>query len=243
MSLTGGLDTRMIMAWQKATPGSLPCYTFGGMLSRLPGRTLSRQVAGMCGQSHQVIPAGKEFLERFPHYAARSVYLTDGCVEVNRAPDLYLNEIAREIAPVRMTGNYGGEVLRRVRTFKPVEPLQGLFTPEVLSAVHQADQTYESRSMGIPFHSLFSNRALGIITAYLRWSRHNCRCAPHSLTMIWFERYSARPESALTTNEDSLRLIADGNRESAPDSDGSRYLRQTGTPLRRRSPGFSRIPV
>src|SRR5881397_2766321 len=27
MSLTGGLDTRMTMAWQKAPPGSLPCYT------------------------------------------------------------------------------------------------------------------------------------------------------------------------------------------------------------------------
>jgi asparagine synthase (glutamine-hydrolysing) len=30
MSLTGGLDTRMIMAWHKVAPGSLPCYTFGG---------------------------------------------------------------------------------------------------------------------------------------------------------------------------------------------------------------------
>jgi asparagine synthase (glutamine-hydrolysing) len=31
VSLTGGLDTRIIMAWRKATPGSLPCYTFGSM--------------------------------------------------------------------------------------------------------------------------------------------------------------------------------------------------------------------
>src|SRR5205809_2278483 len=29
VSLTGGLDTRVIMAWRKAQPGSLPCYTFG----------------------------------------------------------------------------------------------------------------------------------------------------------------------------------------------------------------------
>src|SRR5207302_6917716 len=27
MSLTGGLDTRMIMAWHKPAPGSLPCYS------------------------------------------------------------------------------------------------------------------------------------------------------------------------------------------------------------------------
>jgi len=29
VSLTGGLDTRMIMAWHKSSPGSLPCYSFG----------------------------------------------------------------------------------------------------------------------------------------------------------------------------------------------------------------------
>ncbi|HTF68536.1 MAG TPA: hypothetical protein VK638_38250, partial [Edaphobacter sp.] len=29
MSLTGGLDSRMIMAWLKAAPGSVPCYSFG----------------------------------------------------------------------------------------------------------------------------------------------------------------------------------------------------------------------
>jgi asparagine synthase (glutamine-hydrolysing) len=32
MSLTGGLDTRMIMAWQRRSPGNFPCYTFGGGL-------------------------------------------------------------------------------------------------------------------------------------------------------------------------------------------------------------------
>ena len=36
----------------------------------------------------------------------------DGCIDVSRSPDLYVNERAREIAPVRMTGNYGDEVLR-----------------------------------------------------------------------------------------------------------------------------------
>src|ERR1700674_329958 len=31
ISLTGGLDTRVIMSFQKAPPNSLSCYTFGGM--------------------------------------------------------------------------------------------------------------------------------------------------------------------------------------------------------------------
>jgi len=40
-------------------------------------------------------------------------------VDTSHSPDLFVNEKARQIAPTRMTGNYGGEVLRRVRAFKP----------------------------------------------------------------------------------------------------------------------------
>ena len=130
MSLTGGLDTRMIMAWHKPASGSLPCYSFGGMFRDCQDVVLARKLAGACGQSHEVIPVGSEFLSRFPHYAERTVYLTDGSLDVSHSPDLYVNERAREIAPVRMTGNYGGEVLRRVRAFKPVQPAPGLFHQE-----------------------------------------------------------------------------------------------------------------
>src|SRR5262249_51724121 len=142
MSLTGGLDTRMIMAWQKPVPGSLPCYTFGGMFRDCRDVLVARHVAHACGESHEVIPVGADFLSRFPHYAERTVYLTDGCADVSRSPDLYINERAREIAPVRMTGNYGGEVLRRVRAFKPVEPSPGLFCPELVSSAGHARETY-----------------------------------------------------------------------------------------------------
>ena len=54
--------------------------------------SLARQVARFCGQSHQVITTGKEFLSRFAHYAERSIYLTDACVDLSRSPDLYVNE-------------------------------------------------------------------------------------------------------------------------------------------------------
>ena len=89
MSLTGGLDTRMIMAWQKLPPGSLRCYTFGGMFRECRDVHVARQVASVCQQPYNVIPVGDEFLSRFPHYAERSLYLTDGCVDVSRSPDLY----------------------------------------------------------------------------------------------------------------------------------------------------------
>jgi asparagine synthase (glutamine-hydrolysing) len=148
MSLTGGLDTRMIMAWHKAAPGSLPCYSFGGPIRECQDVSLARRVARATGQPFEVIPLGKEFFSSFAQYAERAVYLTDGCVNVNRASDLYLNERAAQIAPVRMTGNYGGEILRQLRAFKPVEPASGLFRPEFLSSVNEARQTYNGLASG-----------------------------------------------------------------------------------------------
>jgi asparagine synthase (glutamine-hydrolysing) len=213
MSLTGGLDTRMIMAWQKPEPGSLPCYTFGGMFRDCQDVTLARRVASVCGQSHQVLTAGEEFLSRFPHYAERAVYLTDGCVDVGRAPDLYLNERARRIAPVRMTGDYGGEVLRGVGRLKPVRPLPGLFHPEFLSYIHQARDTHAELIRGHWLSFAAFKQA--------PWDYHGVVALEQtqlSLRTPFFDNNLIRtvfraPESALASNRDSLRLIADGKKE------------------------------
>jgi asparagine synthase (glutamine-hydrolysing) len=142
VSLTGGLDTRMIMAWWKPAPESLPCYTFGGPYRDCQDVVIARRIAKICGQPFQVIEIGDEFLGRFAHYAERTVYLSDGCAAVNRAADLYTNEIAAKIAPVRMTGNYGSEILRRLRAFKAIAPKAELFRPEFFAQVEAAKATY-----------------------------------------------------------------------------------------------------
>jgi asparagine synthase (glutamine-hydrolysing) len=142
MSITGGLDTRMVMAWYHAAPGSLPCYTFAGPYRDCHDARIGRQVAHAAGQSHQVIRLADEFLSNAPKYLERAVYLSEGCTSVINARNVYVNQRAREIAPVRMTGNYGGEVLRRVRMFKPIEPAPGLFQPELMTHVRQTRQTY-----------------------------------------------------------------------------------------------------
>lgn len=143
VSLTGGLDTRIIMAWHKAAPGSLPCYTFGSMYRDNQDVRLARSAAKICGQTHQVITTGKEFLSRFPHYAERSIYLSDACVDLSRSPDLYVNEKAREIAPVRMVGTYGSEMLLRDVMFKANKPAEGIFHPEIAAQIDAAKKTYD----------------------------------------------------------------------------------------------------
>ncbi len=129
MSVTGGLDTRIILAWHKPEPNSLPCYTWGSTYREHEDVKLGRRVAQACHQSYQVVTAGPEFLSQFAHYAERSVYLSDACVDLSRSPDLYVQEKVREIAPVRMVGTYGSEILLQAVMFKAAAPAAGLFEP------------------------------------------------------------------------------------------------------------------
>lgn len=147
MSVTGGLDTRIILAWHKAEPNSLPCYTFGSMYRDHEDLKLARRVAKLCGQPHHVITIGTDFLSRFAHYAERSIFLTDGCVDLSRSPDLYIQEKVREIAPIRMVGTYGSEILMQAIMFKAEKPAPGLFEP-LREQISAGIETYDaSRSV------------------------------------------------------------------------------------------------
>jgi asparagine synthase (glutamine-hydrolysing) len=217
MSLTGGLDTRLIMAWQKFAPGEMPCYSFGGPFRDCQDVILAQRVARMCGQPHQVIPLGKDFLSRFPQYAERTVFLTDGCASVSQACDLYANERARDLAPVRMTGNYGSEVLRRLAAFKPVAPSPGLFRRDILPYIEAARKTYAELRRGhavsfVAFRQLPTHH-YGILA--LEESQVSVRSpfVDNDLVRTAFRA----PDAAIVRsdifadNNDCIRLIGDGD--------------------------------
>jgi asparagine synthase (glutamine-hydrolysing) len=211
MSLTGGLDSRMILAWQKPSPESLPCYSFGSVFRDSQDVLLARRLAGACNQSHRVIPVDDDFLSHFSHYAERTVYLTDGCVEVIHSPDLYVNERAREIAPVRMTGNYGGEVLRRVRAFKPVPPAEGLFPPEFLSHVQAAKGTYDSQLGTHPLSFAVFRQAPWHHYGLLALEQTQLSLRSPFLDNDFVRTVFRAPDSACMNNDVCLRLIAEGD--------------------------------
>jgi len=211
MSLTGGLDTRMIMAWHKASPGSLPCYSFGGMFRDCQDVIVARKIAKACRQPYEVIPVGKDFLSQFPHYAERAVYLSDGCTSVNRAADLYVNERARKIAPIRMTGNYGGEVLRRVRAFKPSRPTAGLYGPELVSQVEAAAETYGDLLQGHPLSFAVFRQAPWHHYGLLALEQTQLSLRSPYLDNDFVRTVFRAPQAALASNDISLRLIADGD--------------------------------
>jgi len=211
MSLTGGLDTRAVVAWYKGPEGSLPCYTFGGTYRNCRDVLVARQVARLCGQPHQVIQANVDFLTRFPQLAERTVYLTDGCAEVSCSPSLYVCQRAREIAPIRMTGNYGDQILRRLRAFKPTMPAADVFQPELLEHVTAAHETYHRIADTHPLTFAAFRQA--------PWHHHSLLALEQTqlvqrspfldndLVRINFRA----PASAVENNNVRLRLIADGN--------------------------------
>ena len=121
VSLTGGLDTRMIMACIAGSQRKPPvCYTFSGLTERTLDVRLAADVARICALEHQTLRIGANFLSDYGRYVDRTVYATDGCAGALGAHEIYLNALARDLSPIRLTGNFGSEILRGMSTFKPI---------------------------------------------------------------------------------------------------------------------------
>lgn len=146
MSLTGGLDSRMILAWLRNAPGSLPCYTFGGPYRDCADVRIARQLAAVSGHPHTTLRIGDDFFADFPNLARRTVANTDGTMDVSGAIELYANRRARQIAPIRLTGNYGSEILRANVAFRPARLDRTLFTPEFSLRLDEAAETYRQEA-------------------------------------------------------------------------------------------------
>jgi asparagine synthase (glutamine-hydrolysing) len=211
MSLTGGLDGRMIMSWAGRAGKALPCYTFNGPVRDCADVKIARKVAKVCGQTHQTIPLESNFFAEFPALAAQSVYITDGAMDVTGAAELYMNRRAGRIAPVRLTGNYGSEILRRYVAFRPRQFQSEMFAPDFVPKLAEAANTYAGETDG--------NRLSFIAFKQVPW-HHYARFAieQSQLTLrspfldneLVALAFQAPPAVAMSLSS-SLRLIAEGN--------------------------------
>jgi asparagine synthase (glutamine-hydrolysing) len=131
ISLTGGLDSRMIIARCPPGPSGLTSYTFAGVDGETLDAEIAMRVASACAIPHHLLRLGQDFFDEFAALSDKTVYVTDGCFGVCGAHEIYLNKLARKCAPIRLTGNFGGEILRGVTTFKPVSLSTDLVSPEL----------------------------------------------------------------------------------------------------------------
>lgn len=213
VALTGGLDSRMLMAWSGAIPTALRCYSFASAFRESQDVRIARKVAQASGQTHSVIRVDGEFLDHFSHYAERTVFLTDGCVEVKHSPDLYVSEQAAKIAPIRVTGNYGGEVLRQVRAFKPIDAPGGIFAPDLDGSLVRVKHLYENLLTSHPLtFAVFCQapwRQYGLLSLERTQLKVRSPFLDNDIVRTAFQA----PKSALEGNNVSLRLLSDGSSE------------------------------
>lgn len=146
ISLTGGYDTRLIMAYIDHQAHPMPCYTFGGMYRECFDVKFARKVAKLCGRDHKALNLGQGFLDQFAPLADKTVYISDGHLGAGNAYELYLNNMARKEAPVRLTGSYGSEVMRGARAFKAVRPSPELLNPDFTKHIDDAVVTFDEIS-------------------------------------------------------------------------------------------------
>jgi asparagine synthase (glutamine-hydrolysing) len=135
ISLTAGVDSRMIMACLPETEEKPICYTFTGEKRDTLDARLARQVAKACGLEHQILRIGPDFFSDFASHVDRTVYVTDGSLGSLGAHEIYLNNRARALSPVRLTGVFGGEILRGVCMFKPLHLAHRLVNAELAETV------------------------------------------------------------------------------------------------------------
>jgi asparagine synthase (glutamine-hydrolysing) len=136
-------------------------------------------------------------------------------VDVSRSPDLFVSEKAREIAPVKVVGTYGSEVLRHARMFKPVDPPPGLFLPELLSYVGQARLTYQSLLSDNPVTFVAFRQSPWQHYGILALEQTQLTVRSPFLDNEFVKTAYRAPLSADGPAEVRLRLIADANRTLA----------------------------
>src|SRR6266487_3444522 len=210
LSLTGGVDSRMILAWAPCPPGKLPCYTWGGTYRDCADVKIARKAAKLCQHPHNTIPVDTEFLSQFRDLAERAVYISDGTMDVTGSIDLYVQRLARQIAPVRVGGVCGGEILRRLVMFKPHPPQQGIFDPELEGAFQRAATTYADELQGHKLSFTSFKQA-----PWFMASKFSVERSQLTYRTPYFDNdlvaLAYQTPAKLLNNGAALRLIADGN--------------------------------
>ena|SRR5215469_3807839 len=138
LSLTAGLDTRVILAAAREQRKVLPCYTFGGAWGELFDIRVARKLAAVCNQPHEVVTLNDQFLQEFPKYAQESVYISDGAHDVCGAHDIFFNKIVRNMAPIRLTGKFGSEIIKIRKLIRSGDFSHDLLQPSFVPFLDEA---------------------------------------------------------------------------------------------------------
>jgi asparagine synthase (glutamine-hydrolysing) len=215
LSTTGGLDTRMILANLGAGKSRVHCYSFDGPCRENLDVSIGRRVARAAGLPHTTIGITEAFFRDFGKIAEDVVLCTDGNLELSGAPNIFVNRIGREISPIRLTGNYGSEVLRRHRAFCPSSSIRRVLQREWAESVDNTAASWKAIQQVHPLSFVAFRQ--------VPWYSFNRLQAEQSVLVMrapfmdnaLLEVVYQAPDACTRSNEMSLRLIYDGDRRLA----------------------------
>lgn len=115
IALTGGLDTRLIMSCLPQDCSSITTFTNGGMYRDSNDVRLAKKLTQSCGLSHNVVRLDSMFLSEYSKHALRGIYISDGLANATTLDSVFLSNSARKIAPIKVMGTYGSQILGRVK--------------------------------------------------------------------------------------------------------------------------------
>src|SRR5687767_2230723 len=211
VSLTGGLDTRMMMAGRASPAGLAACYTYAGVYRDCFDVEVSRDIAAQCGERHHTLRFGDDFFRNFAAHADETIWATDGCLDITGAHELYFSRQAGQLARIRLTGNYGSEILRSVSTFKYLPPDEALFDPDVVTSVRQAAASFaQARSVHPVTFAAFKQVPWQLFGRLAAAQSQLIVRAPYMDNALIGLLYQAAPRLR-QTKDCSVRLIADLN--------------------------------
>ena len=98
----------------------------------------------MSDDTHRTIRIDEGFLKEFPDYARKSVYISDGTHDAHGAHDVYFNRMARDIAPIRLTGKFGSEVVRTRKLIPWMNFPRHLLQPNLVPFLNEASSLRHS---------------------------------------------------------------------------------------------------
>jgi len=224
ISLTAGLDTRMIMACLPETVSNAVCYTYSGQKTDTQDARLAARVAATCGLEHRILRVDADFFDSFSTWTDKTVYATDGNLGIIGAHEIYLSRQARDLSPVRLTGICGGEIFRNISTFKPMNLSGKLFEqqPTAGELHHRSEHPVTFAAFReIPWN-LF-----GSITAC---RSQLCLRSPYLDNELVGLAYRA-PLSLRKSSDSAVRFVRNNNKALAGISTDMGYLGSASGPL------------
>ena len=208
LSITGGLDTRMILACLSEQEANFVCYTYGAACGDTLDVRIGREVATVLGFPHRTLRVDARFIAEFQNHLDRSIYISDGCSSALTTHELFFSRMARSIAPVRLTGNFGSEVFRSMSTLKPMSLTDGLIESEFVSRVNGAIAARkQSHTLSRAVFDEIPSHLFGPVTIARSQLTFRTPYLDNSLVKLAFQA----PELSRKSPAAALRLIASGH--------------------------------